>query len=341
LVTAIGAGIGADDFDVSKVRYHKIIIMTDADVDGSHIRTLLLTFFYRQMKPLLDHGFIYLAQPPLYKVSYKKKEEYVENEDQLTRRLLEVGTGDITFVCESMGKSFKGKDLHAILDAMTHMEQIALSLARKGVGLGEYLAKYRPGKGDFPRYIVTIDGEVSGQRHFVYSDEELKSLREEVEKRVGKQLEIFDEEVDDETPDSGFRWSEVYAAQTLGRIFTALGKKGFSAEDIVASSPRDFALVLNGGTERRPVHSLRGLLDAVRELGRAGMTIQRYKGLGEMNPEQLYETTMDPLTRKLLKVVMEHPAAAEDIFTTLMGEEVEPRRQFIEENALNVRNLDV
>jgi DNA gyrase subunit B len=345
LVTAIGAGIGDDDFDVANVRYHRIIIMTDADVDGAHIRTLLLTFFYRQMRPLIEHGYVYLAQPPLYKVVHRKQEEYIDTEEALTKKLFQLGAQDVSLRCEHTDKVFKGRDLQSVLDALTHLDQITHSLARKGISFDEYLRLRNSETGLFPRYLVVIGSGDSESRHYAYTDGELTALRKDVEERLGRQIDEAangeeGEGVETEEAGPAFNWTEIYVSQSMGRLVSTLEKKGFSASHFRRSEQPCFFLV-NGGDSGTPVHSLQDLLETVREQGRKGLTIQRYKGLGEMNPEQLYETTMNPETRRLLKVTLEHPATAEEIFTTLMGEEVEPRRQFIEENALNVRNLDI
>jgi DNA gyrase subunit B len=340
MITAIGAGIGTDEFDISKIRYHKIIIMTDADVDGAHIRTLLLTFFYRQMLQLIEHGHVYLAQPPLYKVSRKKTEEYIETDEALTRKLLELGSEDVVVEYPKGKGTFKGRELSSILETLTGIEQIAHSLARKGINIQEYLRARDKETGHFPRYMVTIGGNGTTERHFVYTDAELKKLREEVEKRIGKQLEIFSDSPAEADPASLFRWVEIYSAQTFTKMITTLEKKGFTI-DQYEGSEEPLCHLTEGDDGKIPIHSLPELLDTVRNLGRKGLSIQRYKGLGEMNPEQLYETTMNPEKRKLLKVVLEDAVRANEIFTILMGDEVEPRRLFIEENALNTRNLDI
>jgi len=340
LVTAIGAGIGKDDFNVSKVRYHKIIIMTDADFDGAHIRTLLLTFFYRQMRELVEQGYVFLAQPPLYKISRKKHEEYIDSDEQLTRKLLELGVDEMTLEVPGKKGGIKGRSLLSLLDVLTRLEQVSRRLARKGVQIGEYLAKRHPKTGNFPKYLVTLDQGEAGERLYAYTDGELKKLRQDVEKRIGRQLEIFSDDVQVTQPEAAFRWIEIYSAQVVGKLATSLASKGFSMSQY-ETSKKPVCYARENGKGRRPVHSLSALLDTVRETGRKGLTIQRYKGLGEMNPEQLYETTMNRDTRRLLKVVLEGSATADEMFATLMGEEVEPRRQFIEQNALNVRNLDI
>ena len=341
LITAIGAGIGEDDFDASKARYAKIIIMTDADVDGAHIRTLLLTFFYRQMKALIERGNIYLAQPPLYKIVRKKHEEYIDSEEALTSKLLELGAGDVTIEDQKNDKAFSGRDLRSILETLTQLEQIAHNLSRKGLCFEEFIRQKHPQTGRFPKYRVAIGDNGKTQHYYAYCDTELKKLRMDLEKRIGRQLEIFGEEAGGEADQTaGFKWTEIYQAENLSKLVANLEKKGFTVDQYAVSETPVCSLI-EGGKERRLIHSLPELLNAVRMMGRKGLTIQRYKGLGEMNPEQLYETTMNPEKRRLLQVVLDHAATAEEIFVTLMGEEVEPRRKFIEDNALNVRNLDV
>ncbi|MFC1453058.1 toprim domain-containing protein, partial [Verrucomicrobiota bacterium] len=338
LITAIGAGIGEDEFDPAKVRYHKIIIMTDADIDGAHIRTLLLTFFYRQMRQLIELGYVYLAQPPLYKITRRKHEEYVQSEEQLTQRLLELGTEDIALDHGDGAAMVKGRELRGILDSLTRLENVVQALARKGINFQDYLSRRDRESGRFPKYLVTIAGGADPQRHYVYTDGELKALREQVESQVGRQLEIFDDGNGGGEPE--FSWVEVYSAESLARLVAALEKKGFSA-DHFSRSDTPLCQLVTGKDEKRPVYSLPNLLETVKDMGRKGLDVQRYKGLGEMNPDQLFDTTMDPERRKLLKVTLENSTRADEIFTILMGDEVEPRRNFIEENALNVRNLDV
>ncbi len=340
LVTAIGAGIGKDEFDVEKIRYHKIIIMTDADVDGAHIRTLLLTFFYRQMPQLIEQGYVYLAQPPLYKIKRKGKESYVETEQAMMRKLLELGSDDIQVEIDGQEQTLKGSRLASVLEGLTMLEQIGRNLHQKGVMLGEFVKQRHPETGKFPRYQVTIQGEEADDVRFCYTDAELRILREEVEARIGRQLEIFSEGDEENPEQETFRWSELHIADRLYKVAVSLEKKGLSIEAYDAGED-PIAHVTNGEAEKVAIHSLPELLDTVRTMGRKGLTIQRYKGLGEMNPEQLYETTMDPEKRLLLKIVSEDSIRADEIFTTLMGDEVEPRRKFIETNALNVRNLDV
>jgi DNA gyrase subunit B len=221
------------------------------------------------------------------------------------------------------------------------MEQIAHGLTRRGINLQQFLKKRHPETGLFPKYLVTIGGNGAAEQHYVYTDADLTKLREEVERRIGRQLEIFSDDAGEAAQQkSAFRWIEIRPAGPLAKLVSAMEKKGFSI-DQYETKDTPLCFVTDSDNLKRPVHSLPELLHTVRELGRKGLTVQRYKGLGEMNPEQLFETTMDPAKRKLLKIVLDDTTRADEIFTTLMGDEVEPRRLFIEENALNVKNLDI
>ena len=344
LATAIGAGIGQDEFDVSKARYHKIIIMTDADVDGAHIRTLLLTFFFRQMPQLIDSGFVYLAQPPLYRITNKKREEYIDTDVKLTRRLLELGSENLTVTAVKSGKTYSGKDLLPVMELLAELEQYAAGLRNKQIDFHEYLRHRDPKTGLFPKYRVTVTNGGEPSFHFAYSDDELAKLREEMELQLGHQLDILPESEHagrQESGTGGFRWQEIFSVSHINRIVQALEKKGFPVNGGESPETPLHLLQFTGAAEPVASHSPAQLLDIVRETGRRGWSVTRYKGLGEMNPEQLYETTMNPDKRKLLKVVLEDAIEADRIFTLLMGDEVEPRRAFIQENALNVRNLDI
>ena len=341
LVTAIGAGIGQDEFNIEKVRYHKIIIMTDADVDGAHIRTLLLTFFHRQMRELIERGYVYLAQPPLYKIMRRKHEEYLESEAELTQKLLDLGSGEVSLHNPGSEKPIKGKALSGILTTLTQIEQIGYSLSRKGITLENYFLHRDQQTRKFPRYYVTIPADGGDESQFALDDKALKKLREDVEKRGGKQLEIFGESQNgDAAAQTGLHYEELFQSSSMDRLVSALEKQGFPIEHYTSNEEALYH-ISNGGDDQTPIHSLPELLDMVRNLGRKGLTIQRYKGLGEMNPDQLYDTTMDPQHRRLLQVTMDNTTMADEVFTILMGQEVAPRRNFIETNALNVRNLDI
>ncbi len=341
MITAIGTGIGTDEFNLEKARYHKIIIMTDADVDGSHIRTLLLTFFYRQMPQLIEQGYIYIAQPPLFKIKRKKREEYVESETQLTRILLDLGLEDIRILDEKDQPALAEAQLEGLLECLTEIEHIATSLGRKNIAFEDYLQRRNPESGQFPQYKVSVRVGDEVETHYAFTEEDLRTLREDTEKRLGYQLEIFTEDAGENRERAkGFQWVEIYSAVALAKQIQFLESKGFQAAQILGQEKPIFFLV-DSDERKIPILSLRDLLNHIRDLGRKGLSIQRYKGLGEMNPEQLSETTLQPDKRKLLKVVLDDAYRADQIFTVLMGDEVEPRRAFIEENALNVRNLDI
>jgi DNA gyrase subunit B len=340
LITAIGAGFGADEFDIAKVRYHKIIIMTDADVDGAHIRTLLLTFFYRQMPKLLENGYIYLAQPPLYKITRKQREEYIENDDQLTRKLLFLGADDMS-VRMADGRVLAGAELRTLLELLAELEVTAKAVERRGLSPQTLFGLRKPDTGEFPRFVTVVGSGDDAVFGYAYSDSELAHARAEAEARLGSSIDLAETQVQayHSVQQMPFRWLELYRASLLKKQIDSLCGMGFSAADCIGGDTPVAYIVED--SDEIPVKALPDLLDTVRERGRKGLAIQRYKGLGEMNPDQLYDTTMDPGKRRLLRVRLEDAVKADAIFTLLMGDEVEPRRKFIENNALNVRNLDV
>ena len=339
LITAIGAGFGTDEFDVAKVRYHKIIIMTDADVDGAHIRTLLLTFFYRQMPQLLEHGYIYLAQPPLYKITRKKREEYIESESQLTRKLLLLGTDDMVVELADE-RQLSNDNLRTLLELLAEIEQTFGMVVRRGLDPLELLRQRRETTGEFPRYVMIERGD-EPVFHYAYNDAELAAKRAQIEAGLGETIDMAATQVQAYNVNQPlkFCWIELFHSVTLKKQFDALSILSFDARHCVPSE-EPIAYILED-KERVEVTALPQLLEAVRQRGRKGLAIQRYKGLGEMNPDQLYETTMDPTKRRLLKVTLDDAVKADEIFTLLMGDDVEPRRKFIEDNALNARNIDV
>ncbi len=340
MITAIGAGFGADEFDISKVRYHKIIIMTDADVDGAHIRTLLLTFFFRQMPKLIENGYVYLAQPPLYKITRKQREEYIESDNQLTRKLLFLGADDMS-VRTGDGRVIEGEELHSLLVLLAEIENTAKAVERRGVNVPELLRLRKPDTGEFPRFVTIVGSGDDSVFRYSYNDTELARARADAEAVLGESIDLAETQVQTYHPTQQmpFRWLELYRANLFKKQFDTLVGKGFTATQCVGGD-EPVAFIMEDGNET-PVSALPELLNLVRERGRKGLTIQRYKGLGEMNPDQLYGTTMDPAKRRLLRVRLEDAVKADGIFTLLMGDEVEPRRKFIEDNALNVRNLDV
>ncbi len=332
MITAIGAGIGRDEFNIDKVRYHKIIIMTDADVDGAHIRTLLLTFFYRQMPELIDRGYVYIAQPPLYKVTRKKEAHYVEDDRHLSQILVRFGIEDVAlFRAGADVPAVPADAMPALLDALEELEAAFDALRRKSVEPAAYLARYTAETPDLPRFRVRIlapgakpeDAEI----HLVYTDDELQALRDQTAARFGTEP----------TPEQ-FHFDELRSGPNVLRQLAAIAALGLDPRGILPSGDSGLETEVDGA--RTPVRALGDVLQLVREVGRRGLAIQRYKGLGEMNPEQLWETTLEPTRRILVRVKMEDAIEADKTFTMLMGDEVEPRRRFIEENA-TFANLDV
>ena len=340
MITAIGTGIGKEEFDLSKLRYNRIIIMTDADVDGSHIRTLLLTFFYRQMPELIQQGHVYIAQPPLYKVKRKKREQYVENDAELTRILLELGSDEQTIVDAEGQELLSAEKLHDALAILSSIEEMAARISRRGIFFNEYAKHINTETGAAPLYRVEVRTHEEIKTHFVFDETELRELREAIEKEMGEALQVGAEGEDGTDQQTRFRWKEIFSAAQVSRETTKLKAFGLDMSQW-NHAEEPFFFLRTESEEPKPIHSLQELLDAIRENGKKGLSIQRYKGLGEMNPEQLWETTMDPNTRKMLQVVLEDIPRADDTFSLLMGEHVEPRRKFIEDNALNVRNLDI
>lgn len=361
IITAIGTGVGGEEFDVAKTRYHKIVIMTDADVDGSHIRTLLLTFFYRQMPQLFEKGYVYLAQPPLYKIKRKKTERYIQNDIEMTKLLVELGTEDIKITETKAKKSFSGKPLREILTLLEKIEESQHLIELKKIPFFEYLSLKNKKTHALPLYRV----RENGTEKYLYSDDELSKFTAEVEKKHGKDVELIHEEGEEEKSsqarmrEKGVEVLEFHEAYELTPVLQELEKKGividveneiknrelFKKRKGYLDEKEDRKVLFNVIDEDEkkstPLYSALDVLPYVKELGKKGMSIQRYKGLGEMNPGQLWETTMDPEKRTLLKVTMEDAIEANDTFTVLMGDAVEPRREFIEKNALHVRNLDI
>ncbi len=359
LIAAIGTGIGSEGdegFKLEKLRYHKLIIMADADVDGQHIRTLILTFFYRQMRSLIEKGHIYIAQPPLYKVKKGKNEMYVETEEKMEAWLLNEGLGsvEITAINPANGKSKKleKSELKDLVKIIADLESALRHLERKSMYLDDFIAFYD--KKQLPLYRVEPS---AGNYLFFYSDKEWHEYRDQfVAKEKEKLLELKKSEkpaaengseassnieIDEEALEPDMQ--ELWEMGRLSKIADQLKALGLDIRwyDVMRDEKTKPLFKAVGDKSEKEGYSLKDLIETVRDTGRSGATIQRYKGLGEMNPDQLWETTMDPKRRKLLKVVLEDPADAELAFTTLMGDKVEPRRAFIERHAKEVKNLDV
>ena len=331
LITALGTGIGPDDFDISKIRYHKVIVMTDADVDGSHIRTLLLTFFYRHMAAVIDKGYLYIAQPPLYRAKRGASEVYLKDDRELEDHLIAAGIEETVLTFHD-GTESAGEDLHAILDEARTARNLLAPLVRRtgnlalveqaailgALGKELFYDKRRAAEAAayiamrldamVPKFERGWSGVVNDNGDLVFS----RTLRGVTEHhRIDAKL--------------------IESAEA-GRLDAIAGKLQVIYERHATLTRKDFETVITGPT---------GLIESVMDLGRKGVTVQRYKGLGEMNPDQLWETTLDPDARTLLQVKVGHADESEDIFSTLMGDVVEPRREFIQAHALEVANLDV
>ncbi|BDV44935.1 DNA gyrase subunit B [Geotalea uraniireducens] len=324
LIAALGTGIGKDDFDIAKLRYGRIIVMTDADVDGSHILTLLLTFFFRQMPELVERGHLYIAQPPLYKIKRGRKEQYLRNEAALQNYLLEEGTDEMTLQLQAGGeeRTYRGKQIIPLLRQIIDYTTLFDKLAKKGIN-EKLLA--------------------------LFLSCGVKNGFEEP-----KDLEPYLAKMKEASPGSDYLLKENRAIFKFGNLRARIDQNTISLltsheygllmesyERVRGSFGAGEAVVSTEGKTLLTTGSFREMLSFFLETAKKGLYIQRYKGLGEMNPEQLWETTMHPENRVLLQVKIEDAVEAEEIFTVLMGDQVEPRREFIEQNALNVSNLDI
>ncbi len=355
MITAVGTGIGDGEgegaFNLERLRYHKIIIMTDADVDGSHIRTLLLTFFFRQMSELVKRGYIYIAQPPLYQIKRKKREEYVEDDTKLNKILIQLGSEDVKLRNLSDKKVVEEKALTEILELLVSLDKYASSLKRHSGDFANYLAARDPKTHELPRHLLKIREGNNESVHYFTNDTQLAKFAEE-----NSDLGIFAEEANEENaekpaPSNGkgdaqrrrVTHVELHESKAVADLLGKLEKKGLNIEQYSAADKPLFELIEGEGDRQvvKPLHAIPEILASIKEIGRRGVQIKRFKGLGEMNAKELFETTMNPEKRKLLRVEVSDAIEAEEMFTRLMGDEVEPRRQFIEDNALNVRNLDI
>jgi DNA gyrase subunit B len=326
IITALGTGIGKDDFSLSKLRYHRVIIMTDADVDGSHIRTLLLTFFYREMEELIMNGHLYIAQPPLLRVAHGNQETYIRDEATYQRFLLERATRDRKLLVEKSNRLFTGDDLQKLLEKLVAYFDVLNSLQKRG---------YDP---DLMKILLRLsleqelrpdrDNMIRLRDEFKKADFQVGDLRENEEHHTF--------EIQVRAKENGWGWI------TVGRqLFNMVDfRRALENRRQLLELEEPPYRVVEGEKEVN-IHSKRDLLEYLREQGKKGLSIQRYKGLGEMNPEQLWETTMSPEKRTLLQVTVDDAVEADTIFTILMGDKVEPRREFIQNNALEVRELDI
>ncbi|NNE54208.1 MAG: DNA topoisomerase (ATP-hydrolyzing) subunit B [Sulfitobacter sp.] len=327
LVMALGTGIGRDEFDISKLRYHKIVIMTDADVDGAHIRTLLLTFFYRQMPELIENGHLYIAQPPLYKVSRGKSEVYLKDQAAMEEYLIAQGI-EGAMLRQGNGEEISGQDLARVVDMARQLRRVLEAFPTH-----------------YPRHILE-QAAIAGAFVPGAVDRNLQSVADKVAERLNLIALEYERGWQGRiTQDHGIRLARILRGveevRTLDGKMLRSGearKSGSFTEHLQDVYELPAALVRKD--RKQLINGPMDLLDAILEEGEKGLTLQRYKGLGEMNPDQLWETTLDPDARTLLQVKVEDMAEADDLFTKLMGDVVEPRREFIQKNALSVENLD-
>ena len=349
MITAIGAGIGDGDqdgsFNIEKVRYHKIVIMTDADVDGSHIRTLLLTFFCRHMPDLVKRGYLYIAQPPLYLVTRKKRSEYVQDNDELNKILIDLGAGEVTLRTVDKSREFTAEELKSILENLSSLSRFQKSIAGNGGNFQAYLDARRA-DGHLPEYMVRIR-EGNAESVLYFTDEASLSAFASANRDLG----LFDEQLSDEElskitgPSRRAVLHELHESTAITKLFGRLNELGVDTKTFYSMDQPIFELV-EGDADKKaatPIFIISDILSKVLEISAKGVQIKRFKGLGEMNAKQLFETTMDPETRQFLRVRLDEDNAveADKMFDVLMGDVVEPRKRFIEDNALNVRNLDV
>jgi len=340
LITALGTGIGKseEDFDINKLRYHKIIFMTDADVDGSHIRTLLLTFFFRQMPKLIEAGHVFIAQPPLFKVKRGKREEYIKDEKSMVRFLMRQATSDMKVTSIETGTLVEGRDLARSLENMVELRRYSEKLVRR--------------LGNDERLLHLLLDAFGGRAGVIHNESTtLRAIfQDEDGKQIGRVEKILDKagyktELDSDEEHGLWEIKLTAAGGAKVKIDWELAShvEFQKAVELYRSLEGHLSAPLtlgeNGSSER--VESREELLERVLSAAKKDLTIQRYKGLGEMNPEQLWETTMNPEKRTLLRVKIDDAVETDSIFTILMGDAVEPRRRFIEDNALDVKNLDV
>ncbi|MZH05555.1 MAG: DNA topoisomerase (ATP-hydrolyzing) subunit B [Nitrospinae bacterium] len=395
LITALGTGIGGD-FKLEKLRYHKVIIMTDADVDGAHIRTLLLTFFFRQMPQIIENGYLYIAQPPLYKIKKGKKENYLKDEKLLFKFLMDQGTEKLEISTSQDNQKISGSDLKLLIDNLYKFEECFNQVVKNNIPKAflNVLINLNLERNDFEKLehvlaaaIQILDGLIDeeSKTKFDYKKEYLNipiklnnsiTIAGDKKDRLKEFLiEIDEKKKDFSTVKTTHQYDKVDLNKELKDIALLIhfdpDSKTYSVVFSGSNNGRDFEInlnpefmesviiqniieiykpikatdhppfVLHNNGESISVDSKHGLLEAVLEMSKKGIYIQRYKGLGEMNPEQLWETTMDPEVRVLLQVRADDLVSSEDLFTTLMGEEVDPRREFIQKNALQAKNLDV
>ncbi|QEG32745.1 DNA gyrase subunit B [Bythopirellula goksoeyrii] len=345
MIAAVGIGIGEDQ-DLSKRRYGRIVIMTDADVDGSHIRTLLLTFFYRQMYELVAQGHVYVAQPPLFRVRKGKDVNYVQTDEEMKTQLLDLGLSDSVFD-PGNGELVDGERMEKLCRTLAAMEESIVALERRGISLKAHAVRQDPDTLELPIFHVFL----GLHEHWFNNRAALEAFVEEQEKATGKemQLDVGTIPVEEVAETNGhaapkLRIVELHEVRTINTLLKDLSELGFEIESLIPEDRTGLEgsrYMLRRGENETGLDDLRGLPAAIRAAGEKGLQITRFKGLGEMNAEELRETTLDPANRTLLQVRMEDAGSADELFRVLMGDNVEPRREFIQKHALDVKNLDV
>ena len=345
IISAVGSGIGSE-VDLAKRRYGKIIIMADADVDGSHIRTLLLTFFYRQMFDLVKAGYVYVAQPPLFRVRRKKQVYYVQTEEEMKAQLLEFGLADVVFQ-PGDGTVIAGNQMERLCRILASLEESLYALERRGISLRAHAVRQDPVSGKLPVYHVFLGHE----EHWFPTRRSLDEFLAQQQEATGKELQVSNGPAGESNGPDGngqqavrLRIVELHEVRSINNQLAELREMGFEIDSLIPQERtglQEPRYQLRRGDTSTGLDDLRGLLPAVRSAGEKGLQITRFKGLGEMNAEELRQTTLDPENRTLLQVTMDDVSAADDLFRILMGDKVEPRREFIEKHALEARNLDV
>jgi DNA gyrase subunit B len=336
LITALGCGIGRDEFDVEKARYHRIIIMTDADVDGAHIRTLLLTFFYRQMLPLIERGFVYIAQPPLYKIKKGKQETYIKDDPALEEYLTNMALEETSLHVNAEAPPLSGEALEKLVNEyrsvesdMKRLEQLYDSnVVREMISLPPLAVDDLSDQSKVETWVEGLREALKGDGKTGAVSYELKVTKDEERNRYLPEVNVKHHGLS-----SNYLFDKDFFASGEYQKMIELGRK---TKDLI-----EVGAYIQKGGKQQEVSSFEEALNWLMQQSKRGLSIQRYKGLGEMNPDQLWETTMDPNVRRMLQVTIEDAVAADQLFTTLMGDQVEPRREFIESNALAVANLDV
>jgi len=357
IISAVGVDIG-DEGTLERLRYGKIVILTDADVDGQHIRTLLLTFFYRQMPKLIAEGHVFVARPPLYKVSQKKHARYVQTIQKMNEELMERGIDGAKLTVEpaapasGAAASYEGERLQKLIQVLDELEKYLQTLERRGIDLAKFLARIGPN--GLPRFRVLL----GGAEHWFHTSAEADAFHQQEQDRLGREVAVADEAPgaaprpnghvsgNGEGPVPTISKQELHEVRGINNGLEKLREFSLGATELVPTPrvagreppPRFF--LTSGGDNKRTLPELRGVAPEVRKFGEKGLTITRFKGLGEMDPEELWDTTLDPTRRTLLQVHLEDAFKADEMFRTLMGEKVEPRREFIQKHALEVKDID-